>query len=154
VLYFAYGSNMNEPQFAERCPTARFVGIATLRDHRLLFTRKSINRGCGVADAVAAQGHRMWGVVYEVPDADLPKLDRSEGFRPGRPTNSYWRRDCVAFLDDDDGRPISAFTYFAERQPEPPLPNQAYKDLIVVGARRWSLPAHYIAELERIEVDL
>ena len=117
--YFAYGSNMNERQFVDRCPSARFVGIATLRDHRLQFTRRSINRGCGVADAVAAQGHRMWGVVYEMPDADLPNLDRSEGFQPGRSSNSYWRRHCVAFLDDDDGRPISAFTYFAEPQPEP-----------------------------------
>ena len=67
--------------------------------------------------------------------------------------NSYWRRDCVVLLDDDDGRPLSASTYFAERQPNPPRPNQAYKDLIVAGARRWGLPAHYIAELERIEVD-
>ena len=88
-----------------------------------------------------------------LPDADLPNLDQSEGFRSGRQTNSYWRRDCVVFLNDDDGRPLSASTYFAERQPNPPQPNQAYKDLVVAGARMWGLPAHYIAELERIEVD-
>jgi hypothetical protein len=142
---------MNERQFVDRCPTAKFVGIATLRDHQIQFTRRSINRGCGVADAVGALDHRMWGVVYDLSDADLPNLDQSEGFRPGRQTNSYWRRDCVVFLNDD-GRPLSASTYFAERQPNPPRPSQAYKDLILAGARRWSLPPHYIAELERIEV--
>jgi hypothetical protein len=152
VLYFAYGSNMDERQFADRCPKASFVGIATLRDHRLLFTRRSINRGCGVADAVGAPGHMLWGVVYQLSDADLPNLDQSEGFRPDRQTNSYWRRDCVVFLNDDDAHRLSATTYFAEHQPNPPRPNQAYKDLILAGARRWRLPPHYIAELERIEV--
>jgi hypothetical protein len=34
----------------------------------------------------------------------------------------------------------------------PPVPNQAYKDLILFGARHWHLPDDYIGELERVEV--
>ena len=149
MLYFAYGSNMDESQMVERCPSARFVGVATLPDHRLAFTRKSVKRGCGVADAVKAPEHKLWGVVYELSDADLPMLDTAEGYGPGRTRNSYWRRECTVFLDGDADRPRPVWTYFAEVQPNPPRPNQAYKNLILSGARG-RLPPEYVTELEHI----
>jgi cation transport regulator ChaC len=153
VLYFAYGSNMDWAQMRERCPSATFVGVARLADHRLAFTRKSVNRCCGVADVVPEQGGSVWGVVYQVPELEVGSLDKSEGYRPGRDKNSYSRRQCMVFLDGNENRPLTVETYCAERQPNPPLPNQAYKDLILSGARFWRLPADYIAELEAIEVD-
>ena len=78
MLYFAYGSNMDWDQMKQCCQAARFVGVALLPDHRLAFTRKSVNRGCGVADAVPDAGRRVWGVVYEIGDLDVGKLDTSE----------------------------------------------------------------------------
>ncbi len=36
-LYFAYGSNINLDQMAQRCPEAEVVGPVTLPDHELLF---------------------------------------------------------------------------------------------------------------------
>ena len=69
MLYFAYGSNMNWQQMRERCPSARFVGVALLSEHKLAFTRKSKKRGCGVADAVLEGGRKVWGVIYEIDDA-------------------------------------------------------------------------------------
>jgi hypothetical protein len=152
MFYFAYGSNMEEKQMARRCRSTRFVGIATLPDRGLAFTRKSVNRGCGVADAVKSPGHKMWGIIYELSDADVASLDTSEGYRPGRTWNSYWRRPCTVFLGGDDSRPFSAETYFAEAQPTPPRPNEAYK-LLIVGGARGRLPPEYVAELERIEAD-
>lgn len=152
MLYFAYGSNLHWRQMKERCPFARFVGIAKLPAHRLAFTRKSVNRGCGVADVVPDATRDVWGVVYEIDDRDLGSLDKSEGFRPGRDTNSYLRRECMVFVDGKDDQPITAHTYFAVRQPAPPLPNQAYKDQILAGAEHWRLPAEYLVELRSIEV--
>ena len=151
MLYFAYGSNMDWAQMKERCPSALFVGIARLADHRLAFSRASRTRGCGVADVVPETGRSVWGVVYQLSELDVGALDKSEGDRPGRARNSYWRRVCMVFLDGDENRPVTAQTYFAEPEPNPPLPNQGYKDLILGGARHWHLPAEYIAELEAIE---
>ncbi|MFI5246539.1 MAG: gamma-glutamylcyclotransferase family protein, partial [Gemmatimonadales bacterium] len=37
VLYFAYGSNLDEAQMRERCPAAERVARATLRGHVLTF---------------------------------------------------------------------------------------------------------------------
>jgi len=153
MLYFAYGSNLNWQQMQERCPSARFVGVALLPDYKLAFTRESVNRGCGVADAERERGRKIWGVIYEIADLDAGKLDISEGYRPGRETNSYWRRECLVLLDGDEQRPLTACTYFGDPQPNPPLPNAEYKQLIVSGARHWLLPEEYICELETIEVD-
>lgn len=152
MLYFAYGSNMNWPQISQRCPSASFMGVAKLADHKLAFTRKSSGRSCGVADAVPASGSCIWGAVFDISELDIGELDKSEGYRPGRSENSYWRRECTLFLDGDEARPLAASTYFATRDPNPPLPSQDYKDLIVSGARHWGLPDEYVSQLEQIEV--
>lgn len=152
MLCFAYGSNMNWDQMRDRCPSSRFIGIAVLRDHRLAITRRSGERGCGVADVVREGGARVWGIVYEVADLDVSNLDAAEGFKPGRCQNSYYRRECLVFLDGEDQRPLTVSAYFGNPQPNPPPPNATYKDLMLAGARHWQLPEEYIRELEQIEV--
>ena len=46
-LYFAYGSNINLDQMAQRCPDAQVVGPVTLENYELLF--RGNLRGAGVA---------------------------------------------------------------------------------------------------------
>ncbi len=152
MLYFAYGSNIDWQQMRDRCPSARFVGVASLHDHRLAFTRRSVKRGCGVADVVPVEGQVVWGTVFEIDDHDIGQLDAAEGYSPGRAKNSYRREERRVFLDGDDTRPSAAAVYFGEPQEAPPLPNQDYKNLILSGGRRWGLPEVYIRQLEAIEV--
>ena len=152
-FYFAYGSNMNWQQMQSRCPSARFVAAALLPDHQLAFTRYSSKRQCGVADAVPAKNRNVWGAVYEINASDLSALDRSEGFVQGRINNSYVRRECTVLQKGQSDRPFDVFIYFANPQPNPPLPNVAYKDLILSGARHWRLSDDYIRELEAIKVN-
>lgn len=109
-------------------------------------------RGCGVADAVRESGRELWGVVYEIDNLDRGKLDRCEGYTPGRECNSYWRRECLVLLDGDVQRPLTACSYFAAPQPNPPLPDSDYKDIIISGARHWRLPEDYVRDLEAIVV--
>jgi gamma-glutamylcyclotransferase len=151
MLYFAYGSNMDWAQMKERCRSARFVGAAVLQSYRLAFTRKSLKRGCGVADAVPDDGWEIWGVVYEIDDLDIGRLDASEGYRPGRMRNSYFRNECRVLLDGDGTQPLTVFTYFGDPQPSPPLPNTEYMNHILTGAKHWHLPVKYMNELEQIE---
>ena len=134
----------------QRCPSARFVCVAKLPDHRLAFTRKSISRGCGVADVISEANAEVWGAVFEIDDRDIGSLDSSEGFSPGRTQNSYTREERHVLSDGNAERPLSAWVYVAQRQNQPPPPNGAYKKLIVDGAKFWHLPPLYVAELERI----
>lgn len=135
-----------------RCPSARFVAVATFPNHRIAFTRRSRSRNCGVADVVPEPGHDVWGVVYEINERDIAGLDRSEGFEPGRTHNSYTREERHVYADGDDKKALTVAVYFATKEPAAPLPNAEYKRLIVDGATFWHLPSHYIAELERIEI--
>lgn len=151
MLYFAYGSNMDWAQMRERCPSARFVCVAKLQGHRMAFTRRSQIRNCGVADAVPDPRRDVWGVVYEISERDTANLDASEGFSPARARNSYTREERHVLTDGDDKKLLAVWVYFAQAEPNPPLPNTEYKSLIVEGARFWHLPPAYIAELEAIE---
>ncbi len=153
MLYFAYGSNLDCRQMRDRCRSSRFISIARLEGHRLAFSRKSINRKCGVADVVEASRESVWGVVYEIADGDVARLDIDEGFRAGRATNSYERVfKEVVLVDFGGGRAVRVETYVAKPQPQPPLPNRAYMEQVISGARFWNLPAQYIERLERVEV--
>lgn len=153
VLHFAYGSNMDWAQIRTRCPSAQFLCRAKLPKYRLAFTRQSINRGCGVADILPDENKDVWGVVYQLARVEMEQLDRSEGFRLGRPDeeNAYTREESQVFEDGDAERPIGVSLYRGHPQPNPPLPSREYKTLIVNVARHWELPADYIRELENIE---
>lgn len=154
MLCFAYGSNMDWDQMRERCPSARFVGVAKLPGHRLAFSRRSKKRNCGVADVVANQGSDVWGVVYEIDDRDIGRLDAAEGYSPGRVKNAYRREERHVLIDGQRSKPLSAAVYIAIPEETPPRPNKEYKLQILEGARRWGLPQEYIQNvLERIETD-
>jgi gamma-glutamylcyclotransferase len=153
MLYFAYGSNMDAEQMKERCPSAKFVCRAKLPSHRLAFTRMSIIRRCGVADILRDETKEVWGIVYELLESELENLDQDEAFRLGRPDdqNDYTREHCYVWHEGDAKRPLLVAIYRGHPQPNPPLPNCDYKNLIVAGARHWQLPGYYIQELESIQ---
>jgi len=144
---------MDWDQIRERCPSARFLGVALLPNYRLAFSRYSISRKCGVADAVESEGSEVWGVVYEISDQDTGNLDKNERFQPGSETNSYQREQRHVFLEGHRKKPLVVAIYFATPQPGVHLPSQKYKDLIISGANYWHLPDEYIRNiLEPIQV--
>ena len=152
MLYFAYGSNMYLRQIRNRCPSACFVCIAMLNYHLLAFTRMSPRWGGGVADVIPSDGNQVWGVVYEIRESEITSLDRSEGYRPGRPLeeNDYVREERTVYTNGHVDQPQVVSLYCANRQVNPPLPSEKYKRQIIDGARYWSLPAAYIDQLEHI----
>ena len=151
MLYFAYGSNMDWKQIKKRCPSARFFCLAILKDQIVAFTRESTNRGCGVADIVPDEGHDVWGVVYQIDERDVGRLDNCEGYMPGRAKNGYLREERHVYEDGDRNTPLLVSTYIAVREDNPPPPSSAYINQLVAGARFWHLPEDYILELEEVE---
>ncbi len=53
-LYFAYGSNINLDQMAQRCPDAQVVGPVTLENYELLF--RGNLRGAGGSPSLPGRG--------------------------------------------------------------------------------------------------
>ena len=142
--YFAYGSNMNWQQMQRRCPSARFVCVARLPDYQFGITRHSRLRDCGTANVFPAHGQEVWGIVYEVTDAELALLDTFE---------DGYRREVISLLPAEDHRPpVQALVYVAEIESNVPHPNAEYRRLMVEGAKHWQLPATYQTLLEALQV--
>ena len=152
MLYFAYGSNLSWEQMKERVPSSFFYGRAKLENHRLDFTRKSINRRCGVADIVEDENYDVWGAIFQFDENDLEKIDKFEGYFPNRARSAYKRIEKMVFLEGKKEQPMTVYTYeVIDKEFGKYKPNKDYKKLIVIGAKHWKLPKYYIKFLENIE---
>ena len=150
MLYFAYGSNMDEHRVkaANRCPTARFIFKAILPGHRLVFTSGG-EAGTCAADAIADPASRVWGVVYDITDSDRQQLDAREGVG----VRAYRPKEVLVHPHGDLEQRVMVLTYGANDAADLQLaPSREYLDHLLRGARRWGLPADYIAQLERMEI--
>ena len=72
MLYFAYGSNLNQEQMSGRCPDAKPLGKFTLENWRLVFR--------GVADIEPHEGSLLMCGLWDITSRDEKNLDRYEGF--------------------------------------------------------------------------
>ena len=72
-LYFAYGSNINLEQMANRCPSATIVGPAVLENYELLFRR-------GYATIKPRKGGRVHGLLWTLDSLCEQSLDHYEGY--------------------------------------------------------------------------
>ena len=75
--YLAYGSNLNIRQMALRCPTAKPVGTAVIKDYELLF--KGSKTGAYLT-IEPKSGAEVPVAVWAVEPADEKRLDVYEGF--------------------------------------------------------------------------
>ena len=151
MFYFAYGSNLDPEQMQARCPGHSVVGLAELRDHRLTFPLTSHDWGGGVSSVGVAHGASVWGVVYDLSEANLTALDGYEHFvGPGDQHNLYDRESAsVQLVRADDGsfpRRLRVWIYIA-RPANPSPPSRRYLDAVLKGARHHRLPEEYVAKL-------
>lgn len=154
VFYFAYGSNMSLEQMRKRCPESQRVTIGCVRDHKLVFPRYSNKRNCGVASIAASSGDDVWGVLFELNGDDLSRLDKSEGYRPGRAQseNGYNRISIVVQLAGDPRSSVDCLTYIGNPQSGKHIPSEDYSKEIIKGAEENELPAEYLERLRSISL--
>ena len=62
-LYFAYGSNLDLEQMAQRCPDAEIVGPVRLENYELRF------RGSGFATVAPKKGSTVHGLVWKLTNS-------------------------------------------------------------------------------------
>ena len=86
TLYIAYGSNLNLPQMAFRCPTAKVVGVSEIKDNELLFRG---SRSSAVATVEPFQGSSVPVLLWKLKDQDLQALDHYEGYP------SFYRKELL-----------------------------------------------------------
>ena len=157
MLYFAYASHMDPEQMARSGTDHTVVGLASLHEYRLSFPMYSNIWEGGVASVQPHHGDQVWGVLYEVSDERLEKLDREYGYRGPDDQHNVADREhvTVELVRPDDGsspRPLRAWLYMA-RPSNPSPPSRRYLDAILRGAQHHELPEEYILALRAIEVE-
>jgi gamma-glutamylcyclotransferase (GGCT)/AIG2-like uncharacterized protein YtfP len=131
-MYFAYGSNLNKKQMAQRCPDSKPRFTATLPNYKLVFLGWSREWRGGIASIRPFRGEKVLGAVYEVSDRDLRRLDNYEGY----PQN-YDRINVTVFTES--GEPTQAVTYIKAGRAEENKPSPGYLAIIQQGYRDWGL---------------
>jgi hypothetical protein len=138
-LYFAFGSNLDADQMAQRCPGSRPGFRARLLDHRIAFTHPSRRWGGGAADVIAAPGHSVWGLVWELGPGDLDRLDHYE--------LGYARVELEVLDDAGRAHPVTSYSVRTKGEHRP---TRLYLDKMLRWGERWQLPPDYLAGLRDV----
>ena len=118
--YLAYGSNLNIEQMRYRCPTAKVVGTAIIKDYELLF--KGSKTGAYLT-IEKCEGEYVPVGVWEVTPQDELSLDRYEGY-----PNFYYKTEMKVGLKLPNGkyRKIDAFVYIMHEERPLGIPSPFY----------------------------
>ena len=114
--YFAYGSNMNLAQMANRCPTAKAVGASQLPNYLLIFNK--------YATVIPSNGGATPGAVWEIDDDAEKALDFYEGY----PT--HYRKENVSVIVNN--QVVMAMVYIMNRNGYC-LPDRYYLEVVTQG---------------------
>ena len=121
-LYIAYGSNLNLPQMAYRCPTAKVVGVSEIKDYELLF--RGGRRGA-VATIEPLEGSSVPVLLWKIRPQDEAALNRYEGYP------HFYRQEMMEV--ELDGKPVGAMVYIMNDGHDLGAPSDGYLQTIAEG---------------------
>ena len=141
IKYFAYGSNLDLPHMKSRCPESKLISKGSLSGYRLTFNRFSSGWGGGVADVIQEQDSKVWGLIFEISDTDLERLDRYEGYHNDW-TSLYERWKTV--IDTPNGQVSDVWVYTVVEKQKFVKPTLEYLQIIKDAAVKWNFPKAYL----------
>ena len=151
IKYFAHGANLDLPQMKRRCPSSKLISKGSLSGYRLTFNRFSSGWGGGVADVIREPDSKVWGLVFEISDSDLERLDRYEGCYKEQ-TSLYERWKAV--IDTPDGQVCDVWVYTVVEKQNFVQPTLEYLQIIKDAAIKWNFPKVYQQDLELVSISI
>ena len=141
--YLAYGSNLLPSRLKARTPSARPLGSVSIAGKRLAWHKIGVDDSgkCDMMDGI--EDDLIYGVIYRIAAEDLGALDEAEDLDVG------YR--AIELSLELDGESITARSYKAIVTDPALKPFRWYKQLVIAGARHFSLPQSYINGLEAVE---
>lgn len=143
--YFAYGSNMSLVRLQERVPSAKLIGVFSLKSHQLKF-HKSSKDGSGKCDIfeTSKDSDTVFGALFEIDSRDKFALDKAEGL-------GYGYDEKKVKVHSDSQGDLEAITYYAIKIDASLKPYSWYLNHVVVGAKEVKVPATYLSMIESTE---
>lgn len=122
TLYIAYGSNLNLPQMAFRCPTAKVVGASEIKGYELLFRG---GRKGAVATVESLEGSSVPVLLWKIKPGDEQALDRYEGYP------HFYRKEMMEV--ELSGKTVPGMVYVMNGGHELGAPSDFYLNTIMEG---------------------
>lgn len=139
AYYIAYGSNLNMEQMGWRCPGAKMVGTAVIKDYRLLFKGSQTGSYLTIE---RARGHEVPVGVWHVTKEDEEALDRYEGY-----PRFYYKKNFM--LECSDGKRHRCMVYIMHEDRLMGVPNLYYVNVCRQGYRDFGFNEDYLFEAIR-----
>ena len=130
MLYFAFGSNLNQKQMKRRCKDSKYIGCYSLKNYKLVFRNYFL--GGGVADIQKDKNSTVLGAIYKISKKDEKELDVYEDF-PKTYIKKYFK-----LL----GKKVM-FYYMPKKTMHVP-PSKRYVNLIIQGYKDCGYKNNYI----------
>ena len=130
MLYFAFGSNLNQKQMKRRCRDSKYIGCYSLQNYKLVFRNYFL--GGGVADVEKKKNSSVLGAIYKISKKDERELDIYEDF-PKTYIKKYFR-----LL----GKKV--MFYYMPKKTKHVLPSKRYLNLIIKGYKDCGYRNNYI----------
>ena len=148
MKYFAYGSNMLISRLQERVSSAVFAERVVLKGYDIVFDKVGSFCGTGKCGIVPSDDKNacVYGVVFDMDEAELPDLDYYEGLG-----NGYEREVITVHSLSDSEKPIQAVSYIPTVRDPTVKPFDWYNALVIAGLKQHDFPLEYISGLEQVE---
>ena len=143
MKYIAYGSNMDQTQMAQRCPDSQMIGIASIKGYRFAIDE------VGVATIIPDEAGTVYGILWQVSEDDVRRLDRYEGIAAG-----CYRRESIP-VQRQNNNDQDALVYISNRPlwSQPWGTGSPYMDNIERWAGFYEFPLEYLTELHQFTCD-
>ena len=136
TYYIAYGSNLSVEQMAVRCPDAKIVGMAALKDWKLVFKFH--------ADIVPCEGRVVPVLIWEISKRDERNLDAYEGH-----PSYYIKKELAITMTNLDGKnphQVNAMVYLMTEGHSVRPPMKGYYDVIAEGYKRFGFNTYLLEQ--------
>lgn len=138
--FFAYGARMNPGTMQNDTPGAVMIGPARLDGYRLAFNVQSRSWGGGAANAVPAIDGHLWGVLWEVGDAELEALNSFRG-------DEQMQKVFEVEVQGPEG-PAQATTFAVDSPERFVAPSERYLAMLRAVAEQQGLPEDALAQID------
>ena len=130
MLYFAFGSNLNQKQMKRRCKDSKYIGCYSLKNYKLVFRNYFL--GGGVADIQKDKNSTVLGAIYKISKKDEKELDVYEDY-PKTYIKKYFK-----IL----GKKV--MFYYMPKKTMHVAPSKRYLNLIIQGYKDCGYKNNYI----------
>jgi hypothetical protein len=139
--YIAYGSNLNVGQMKFRCPTARIIGTAIIKDYELLFKGSKTGSYLTIEKK---KGEEVPVVIWETQESDEQALDRYEGY-----PQFYYKKEMIIpikGIKSKKTRIRKAYVYIMHEDRKLGIPSVHYLRTCYEGYMRFNFDPLYLLD--------